>query len=357
MSTALLPPSSGDDDEVKYNRVTSDCSNASSFEFDRVISTVSNVSVESNETDNDVDLRMSFQTPSQILPNFYLGSEINARNFRFLTEKNIMFILSVHDSIKYPPKPFKLKHIPLSDAGDSSLEKILPKCFKFIDEAHAKGGKVLLHCKLGVNRSPTVTIAYLMRKEGWNLRRAYEWVKQKRPQISPHEKYLNQLRQYEVSIFGTQSYTDDTIPKSMQQYMREAREEDRLESMKIESEKEAASKVSASEIASLMVSASSEALGIPGVFVFATAPSTSTAPKPSTLQHNMLSSPIGSSRQSSTISVDTELSHDTSRTSVNPFEKTRGQLSVIGDDEDHDEPLCQLKTRNRRLSDSDSDSD
>ncbi|KAH3698733.1 hypothetical protein Pelo_19873 [Pelomyxa schiedti] len=53
---------------------------------------------------------------------------------------------------------------PLCDKGSDDLNTKLPTCLHFIDEARNTHGKVLVHCNLGVNRSATVVIAYLISK-------------------------------------------------------------------------------------------------------------------------------------------------------------------------------------------------
>ena len=44
------------------------------------------------------------------------------------------------------------------DDGIDSLEPELPPICEWIDEARRQGGKVLVHCRVGVSRSATVTV-------------------------------------------------------------------------------------------------------------------------------------------------------------------------------------------------------
>ncbi|KAL6073095.1 Dual specificity protein phosphatase 13, variant 2 [Balamuthia mandrillaris] len=85
--------------------------------------------------------------------------------------------------------------------------------------------KVLVHCAMGVNRSSTVVIGYLVRHEKWALRKAYEHLvesnyntcttkpnfiqKKRRPQVQPHPEYLKQLRKLEVAWRGSSSVDDE----------------------------------------------------------------------------------------------------------------------------------------------------
>ena len=45
------------------------------------------------------------------------------------------------------------------DDGIDSLEPQLPPVCEWIDEARREGGKVLVHCRVGVSRSATVTVS------------------------------------------------------------------------------------------------------------------------------------------------------------------------------------------------------
>ena len=72
--------------------------------------------------------------------------------------------------------------------------------FVFTEEACSSGGKVLVHCQAGVSRSPTITIAYLMRRTRMNMADAYKFVKHQRSIISPNFNFLGQLMEFEKSL-------------------------------------------------------------------------------------------------------------------------------------------------------------
>ena len=59
------------------------------------------------------------------------------------------------------------------------------------------GSNVLIHCSAGVNRSPTVVIAYLIKYRGQSVETALEFVKSKRPCIMPTRYYISQLIDFE----------------------------------------------------------------------------------------------------------------------------------------------------------------
>lgn len=60
-----------------------------------------------------------------------------------------------------------------------------------------EGSKVLVHCKMGISRSASVIIAYVMKVKNWSLTKAFQYVKNKRGCIKPNENFLKQLEVYQ----------------------------------------------------------------------------------------------------------------------------------------------------------------
>ncbi|KAG0251001.1 Dual specificity protein phosphatase 10 [Actinomortierella ambigua] len=84
--------------------------------------------------------------------------------------------------------------------GQRNLLQEFPAAFAFIDDARSAGTNVLVHCQLGVSRSASLVIAYVMRTEQMNLSSAYEFVKDKSGVISPNMSLMYQLVEYEKSL-------------------------------------------------------------------------------------------------------------------------------------------------------------
>lgn len=59
------------------------------------------------------------------------------------------------------------------------------------------GSKCLVHCKMGVSRSASTVIAYAMKEYGWNLDRAYDYVKERRTVTKPNPSFMRQLEEYQ----------------------------------------------------------------------------------------------------------------------------------------------------------------
>lgn len=73
------------------------------------------------------------------------------------------------------------------------LEKCLPAASDFISSSHAEGRAVLVHCMAGVNRSATLTVAYLLLRERRNLFELFAECSAARPSILQNPAFQLQL--------------------------------------------------------------------------------------------------------------------------------------------------------------------
>jgi protein-tyrosine phosphatase len=124
-----------------------------------------------------------------LLVGSYGAAEDSAR----LRAAGITHVVCLTDGEPLWPQGLASMHVPMSDWGDSSLSDLVAKAAPFIDEARSAGGRVLVFCMLGVNRSPALVAGYLVAK-GWKLGDALEAVSSARPVVSIHDGYMAQLR-------------------------------------------------------------------------------------------------------------------------------------------------------------------
>ncbi|MGA8184304.1 MAG: dual specificity protein phosphatase family protein [Terriglobia bacterium] len=76
----------------------------------------------------------------------------------------------------YDGSGVKLCRVPIRDFDESHLRERLPECVAALARLLEEGHTVYLHCTAGVNRSPTVAIAYLHWCIGWKLDSAVKHV-------------------------------------------------------------------------------------------------------------------------------------------------------------------------------------
>lgn len=160
--------------------------------------------------------------PNQVLPYLYIGSAANAANRTELISLGITHILNVKESyFASTPSGFEFLHVAMSDYGNQNIKEVLPSCFEFIQSAKSKDGKILVHCRGGVNRSATVVLAWMMHGEKMILKDAWHLLRSKRSVVSPHEQYIAQLKDYEQELFGSVTLTPEDTGLSAQARMRQ----------------------------------------------------------------------------------------------------------------------------------------
>ncbi|EKM58639.1 uncharacterized protein PHACADRAFT_253113 [Phanerochaete carnosa HHB-10118-sp] len=182
------------------------------------------------------DPRFDGSFPSRVLPFLYLGNLNHAANAYMLHALGITHVVSVGECALIPPehghgsfqaglataKPGSLwieeregriKVLDIKgvcDDGIDSLEPQLPPICDWIDEARREGGKVLVHCRVGVSRSATVTIAYVMKHLNIPLVDAYLIVRSRRLSvlIQPNMRLLYNLLGWEVKLAQERAQSD-----------------------------------------------------------------------------------------------------------------------------------------------------
>jgi protein-tyrosine phosphatase len=130
---------------------------------------------------------------SEILPHLCVGSYGAAEQAELLASLGITHAICLIEEIPEPVAALPHLHLPISDHGESDLREALATVVPFIESAREAGGRVLIFCALGVNRSPAVTAGYLRAVLGCSAEDAIAKIRSSRPFISIHHKYLSQL--------------------------------------------------------------------------------------------------------------------------------------------------------------------
>ena len=154
-------------------------------------------------------------TLSKVTDQLYLGSEKDVFQLteKEVNDKNITRILSVQqnsvENQKFYPenrivkdkfKNIKFMHVKASDVTSTNLIDDFERCISFIDENIEKGGATIVHCQAGISRSATVCLAYLIKKRGYTLDEAFDYLKNCRSCIGPNFGFLGQLKIFEQKL-------------------------------------------------------------------------------------------------------------------------------------------------------------
>jgi len=163
---------------------------------------------------------------TKITDQLYLGDDHDANDETALKEEKITHVLSMV-ARKWVRKPrnlflsrswtrnkgIKRKCVPMSDIGNTDVVKLLEEkeVLAFMEESQKRKNKLLVHCQLGQNRSPTIVMAFLMKHEHITFYKAWRKVKQKRLIVQPNVKYIKQLQNWDVYLHGKHSTPTDFL--------------------------------------------------------------------------------------------------------------------------------------------------
>ena len=112
-------------------------------------------------TDNDDD-----DTPSVVIDDFlYHGDMNHASNMKLLTKLGIRHILNTCDSPLETEitKNFNVLWINVVDDLSTDIIRYFQETNDFLFSCKQKKEKVLVHCHMGISRSSSVVLAYLMK--------------------------------------------------------------------------------------------------------------------------------------------------------------------------------------------------
>ncbi|KAI0267881.1 hypothetical protein BC834DRAFT_821998 [Gloeopeniophorella convolvens] len=188
------------------------------------------------------DPRFDGSFPSRVLPFLYLGNLNHASNAYMLHALGITHVVSVGECALIPPptesssgatcapctpkttstfipgtgperrgslyieeREGRIKVLDIKGVCDDGIDTLQPQLApicSWIDRARAEGGKVLVHCRVGVSRSATVAIAYVMQHLRVPLVDAYLIVRSRRLSvlIQPNMRLLYNLCGWEVRL-------------------------------------------------------------------------------------------------------------------------------------------------------------
>ncbi|XP_064652922.1 dual specificity protein phosphatase 3-like [Lineus longissimus] len=139
----------------------------------------------------------------EVYPNVFLSSRRIAKDRESLKKLGITHVFNAAqgpepqyvdtDAEYYENDGIKFQGLPGEEDGPGyQLCQHFEKTADFMQEALDSGGKVLVHCIMGRSRSPTLVLAYLMKKHGMTAEEALKTVKENRD-ICPNAGFLQQL--------------------------------------------------------------------------------------------------------------------------------------------------------------------
>lgn len=162
------------------------------------------------------DFPDEFLCPSPILEEgpfvLYLGDTRDARDLEKIHRLGIQYIVNCSSSpSRARPNDCHYLEIKTEDTPDFPILSLHFQTFwDFVEEARKNSKKVLVHCSLGVSRSATLVIAYLMKHKGWSYPTALRQVRKQRYIIEPNRGFSKQLEEFSRRLKGIKENQNPT---------------------------------------------------------------------------------------------------------------------------------------------------
>jgi protein-tyrosine phosphatase len=137
--------------------------------------------------------------PSHIIDGLYIGS-IKSASCEYVYEHcNIKDVFSIGRELN--PTIFNSMNSIKISIDDDINEKIPLEYLELLNEK-LQFNNCLVHCFMGISRSSSFVLAYLMKYYNLRLNDAYNFVKKKRNCIYPNDGFWRQLINLDIELFG-----------------------------------------------------------------------------------------------------------------------------------------------------------
>jgi len=141
---------------------------------------------------------------THVLDGLYL-SDFNSLSAARLRRLGVTFVVNATREVPLvdnADETVEFMKLGVDDIPTENIGRFFDECADRIHGVRTSGGVALVHCALGISRSVSICLAYLVKYEGRTLRQAYFEVKKKRPIIRPNDGFWRQLIAFEVKTLG-----------------------------------------------------------------------------------------------------------------------------------------------------------
>ena len=139
---------------------------------------------------------ISFYTKSMdhIYKNIYLGNYLAAENENLLKMYDIYTVINFAAELYNEYNDIISYDLNLYDSPEENIINTFEKAYEYVKKN--LGHNILVHCYMGISRSSSFVIFYLMKEEKWDYDTCYQFIKMKRPCICPNYGFERQLKEY-----------------------------------------------------------------------------------------------------------------------------------------------------------------
>jgi len=142
---------------------------------------------------------------SEILEFLFLGAKAVSEDYECLNGLGISCVVNCTTDCRNMFEEQGLQYFLVNVKDDINAEifPFLGPAADFIENARQSNRKALVHCNMGMSRSSSIVLAYLMQHQRMCLAKALRLTKERRAMVSPNSGFMKQLLDFERSLFGT----------------------------------------------------------------------------------------------------------------------------------------------------------
>ena len=146
---------------------------------------------------------------SKDLGEIFISNAECAMDKSLLKALNINYVLNVAESEVHTGPDYyndieaNYMGIKLVDLPQENISLYFDQVADFIHHCLSNHGKIVVHCAMGISRSATCVIAYLIKYCGKDTFEAITFLRRKRGIINPNSGFLEQLRKFQLRFNET----------------------------------------------------------------------------------------------------------------------------------------------------------
>lgn len=144
---------------------------------------------------------------SEISDTLYVGRRPQTGDVEELKDAGITHVISClpeseRGPVAFLAAEFRGLFVPIHDGIHEDISSAFPRVFDFAARASTEHiePKLLVHCQVGVSRSATMAIAWMMKLNGSTFFDTFKQVHTKRPEILPNIGFASQLARLEHAM-------------------------------------------------------------------------------------------------------------------------------------------------------------
>lgn len=152
----------------------------------------------------------------EVFPGIFIGDAGAAKNKEYLKRIGVTHVLNTAEGNRfgmvntnkdyYRGTDIKYMGVQLVDLSITNIAKHFYEVADFIESGLSGGGKVMVHCLMGMSRSSTCVLAFLMIKHRFSAEEALKMVRLNRD-IRPNDGFLHQLAELDNKLRRERKYS------------------------------------------------------------------------------------------------------------------------------------------------------